>query len=64
MSRFFPSDAHSLDHGTRHDLPIGLLRLMSALVNRNRSKRPSCEEVLNTLRIIRADSLLVRLTYP
>ncbi|GAA6008090.1 hypothetical protein JCM11491_001878 [Sporobolomyces phaffii] len=46
---FYPSDADSLDHGTRHDLPESLLRLIARLVNIQPSERPSCDKVLQAL---------------
>lgn len=55
--RFFPQDARSLDHGTRHDLPQSLLRIISRLVHRQPSQRISCSEVMSRLGQIRAESL-------
>ncbi|GAA5963924.1 hypothetical protein JCM3765_006055 [Sporobolomyces pararoseus] len=46
---FFPSDAKSLDHGTRHDIPESLLLLIAKLVNIQPSERPSCDKVLLAL---------------
>lgn len=58
INRFFVSDANILDHGARrHDLPVGLLRLLARLLNRTPSKRPSCEEVLLLLDKILAESM-------
>jgi hypothetical protein len=49
VSRFFPSDADSLDHGTRHDIPNSLLRLIAKLVNVKPSERPNCDKILLAL---------------
>ncbi|GAA5884356.1 hypothetical protein JCM3774_005403 [Rhodotorula dairenensis] len=40
---------------TRHDLPPSLLQLLSQLINRDPSRRPSSDRVLSTLRLIRGD---------
>lgn len=57
---FFIVDAHSLDHGTRHDLPQEVLRLMSRLVHRLPASRPSCVEVLAIVRQLRKEMDKVR----
>ncbi|GAA5953470.1 hypothetical protein JCM21900_005675 [Sporobolomyces salmonicolor] len=49
---FFPSDALSLDHGTRHDVPRSLLRLMAKLIHVSPPERPNCEKVLQFLRSV------------
>lgn len=54
--RFFIPDALALDHGTRHDLPPSLLRIISRLVNRAPSQRPSCVETLVMLQHVREQS--------
>ncbi|KAM0752929.1 kinase-like protein [Meredithblackwellia eburnea MCA 4105] len=54
---FFISDALSIDHGTRHDLPTGLLRLMTRLIHRDPLRRPSCIEVMGMLEHIRENTI-------
>ncbi|KAL8276243.1 hypothetical protein RQP46_011360 [Phenoliferia psychrophenolica] len=49
---FFIADALKLDHGTRHDLPTSLLRIISRLVHRDPSRRPSCVETIALLQIV------------
>ncbi|KAK4048089.1 putative serine/threonine-protein kinase iks1 [Microbotryomycetes sp. JL201] len=61
---FFPEDASWLDHGTRHDLPLSLLRLVSKLVNRNAGTRPSAEKVLLEIARMRDDMLMSRFELP
>ncbi|KAM0791014.1 hypothetical protein ACM66B_004313 [Microbotryomycetes sp. NB124-2] len=61
---FFPEDASWLDHGTRHDLPLSLLRLVSKLVNRTTSARPSAEKVLVEIARMRDDMLTSRFELP
>ncbi|GAA5984467.1 hypothetical protein JCM10908_003360 [Rhodotorula pacifica] len=39
----------------RHDLPPSLLQLLSQLINHDPSRRPSCDRVLSTLRLVRQD---------
>ncbi|KAK4699574.1 hypothetical protein P7C70_g6686, partial [Phenoliferia sp. Uapishka_3] len=53
---FFIPDALALDHGTRHDLPSSLLRIISRLVNRDPSQRPSCVQTLVMLGHVREQS--------
>ncbi|GAA5821418.1 hypothetical protein JCM10212_002337 [Sporobolomyces blumeae] len=52
---FHPSDIQSLDHGTRHDVPRSVLRLLSKLIHVDPSERPTCDKVLKALREIEDD---------
>ncbi|GAA5936987.1 hypothetical protein JCM10213_000159 [Rhodosporidiobolus nylandii] len=63
---FFPSDALPAYPPSsppssplliaRHDLPLSLLLLLSSLINRSPSSRPSCERVSSALPSIRIDA--------
>ncbi|ORY73062.1 kinase-like domain-containing protein [Leucosporidium creatinivorum] len=53
---FFIKDAESLDHGTRHDVPAALLRLIARLVHRQPSQRPSCEKVLMAIQQLKMEA--------
>ncbi|GAA5900024.1 protein kinase IKS1 [Sporobolomyces salmoneus] len=58
---FSPSDAHALDHGTRHDIPDSLLRLIAKLVNIRPSERPNCDKILQALAEISEEVELAKL---
>lgn len=55
MCSFQATDPLPRAASARHDLPPSLLQLLSQLINRDPSRRPSSERVLSTLRLIRGD---------